>query len=167
VTQLTVAGLTTRLEEAQKDFLQVLRGIHPSVFAGVPSSDDWTVAQIVGHATEIQTFWMGQAERIVRESDPTIGRLTQPDKQSRSHAVGEGAPRDPQQAAERFKSIGAETLRRLRAFKDADLARQGHRPDGTAVSAGQLIEGSIVDHVAEHARQIREMAKSSVRRAAP
>ena len=167
MTQLTVAGLATRLEEAQKDFLQDMRGIHPSVFVGVPAADDWTVAQIVGHATEIQTFWVGQVERIARENDPTIGRLTLADKQARSHSTGEGAPHDPQQAAERFKAAGAETLRRLRVFKDSDLSRQGYRPDGTAVSAGQLIEGSIVDHVAEHARRMREMATSSVRRATP
>lgn len=167
MTQLTVAGLATRLEEARRDFIQALRDIHPSVFASAPSADDWTVAQIVGHAAEIQTFWMGQAERIAREGDPAIGRLTQADKHSRSHSVGEGAPRDTRQAVELFEAAGVETLRRLRAFRDADLARQGHRPDGTTVSAGRLIEGSIVDHVAEHARQMRELAKSPGGRATP
>ncbi|MDO8532477.1 MAG: DinB family protein [Dehalococcoidia bacterium] len=158
MTQSTVAGLATRLEEAQKDFLQALRNIPPSVFSKAPSADDWTVAQVVGHAAEIQTFWVGQAESIAREDNPLIGRLAEADKCSRSHSTGEGAPRDPRHAVERFDAASTEALRRLRAFRDADLLRQGHRLDGKLVGAGQLIEDSVISHVAEHARQLQKVA---------
>ncbi|MBI4307405.1 MAG: DinB family protein [Chloroflexi bacterium] len=160
MTHMTVAELTSRVEEARDLFLQAVRAVSPADFTHAPSPEEWSAAQIAGHAIEVQTFWATQAERIVQRDNPLIGRVTEADKQARRRSFGEGAPQTIPETVNRFAAASVEALRRLRALSDADLQRQGHHPDGRVVTAQQIIEHTIVSHLEEHARQMEKTAAS-------
>ena len=66
--------LQQMLRSARQIVMDSIDGITEPKIGQVPARDEWTVAQLMSHITEIEYFGMEEAVLITKESDPDITR---------------------------------------------------------------------------------------------
>jgi uncharacterized damage-inducible protein DinB len=149
-----IQELQEGLRSAREAVLSAIEGISEAEAQEVPEPGEWTVAQLMGHITEVQSFWVSKAILITREDDPSVAR-----------SAAEGELRTASVTGMEQHSV-ADLRQRMIAANDAavatvggidprDLNRAGHRGEGKSVIVGQLIQ-SVASHLREHAGQITE-----------
>tara|TARA_B100000408_G_scaffold62817_1_gene48042 strand:+ start:519 stop:782 length:264 start_codon:yes stop_codon:yes gene_type:complete len=62
------------LRPVRQIVMDSIDGITEPKIGQVPARDEWTVAQLMSHITEIEYFGMEEAVLITKESDPDITR---------------------------------------------------------------------------------------------
>ena len=66
--------LQQMLRSARQIVMDSIDDITEPKIGQVPAQDEWTVAQLMSHITEIEYFGMEEAVLITKESDPDITR---------------------------------------------------------------------------------------------
>ncbi|MCD5402241.1 MAG: DinB family protein, partial [Dehalococcoidia bacterium] len=66
--------LQQMLRPVRQIVMDSIDGITEPKIGQVPARDEWTVAQLMSHITEIEYFGMEEAVLITKESDPDITR---------------------------------------------------------------------------------------------
>jgi uncharacterized damage-inducible protein DinB len=69
-----IQELQEGLRSAREAVLSAIEGISDAEAQEVPEPGEWTVAQLLGHVTEVQSFWVSKAILITREDDPNVAR---------------------------------------------------------------------------------------------
>ncbi len=151
---IEIHELQEGLAAAHTRVLASLEGIQEAEAHEVPAPDEWTVAQLMAHIAEIQSFWTAKAVEITREDDPNITR-TEVENDIRLAAV-EGQIQD---SLADLVARAAEANRRaigiVGGIDPGDLGRPGHRGEDNPITVKGVIE-YVARHVEEHADQITE-----------
>lgn len=156
------ADLSRRLGETAAAFL----ALRPAALAGEPwplaatfdDSDEaaWGPPEVLAHVSEMLPYWLGEAERILAaapEAPATFGRVST--DAVRIAIIGRDRTVPLRELLDRITSDIARYRGRLDGLTEADLDRVGLHPGRGPMTVGQVLERSVVAHLAEHARQLR------------
>jgi hypothetical protein len=149
-----IQKLQEGLRSAREAVLSAIEGISEAEAHEVPAPGEWTVAQLLGHITEVQPFWVSKAILITREDDPNVARSAAEGELRAAAVAGhdQGSMADLKQ---RLIAVNDAAVVSVGGIDAKDLDRVGHRGEGKSVTAGELIE-SLASHLREHAGQITE-----------
>jgi uncharacterized damage-inducible protein DinB len=149
-----LAQLVEAVDQVNRLLLEALDAVPPELFDRPPAPDEWSVAQVIGHALESQDFWVGQLERLVGEDRPAIGRRTDAERQRRTYGFTDGRPRTLAEAQERLQRTARETRARLSRLPAEVLDRTALHPDRGEITGAQLIEYLLIEHLSGHVEQV-------------
>jgi uncharacterized damage-inducible protein DinB len=149
-----IQKLQEGLRSAGEAVLSAIEGISEAEAREVPAPGEWTVAQLLGHVTEVQPFWVSKAILITREDDPNVAR-TAAEGELRAASVAGDAQGNLADLRQRLIAANDAAVASVGGIDPKDLGRVGHRGEGKSVTAGELIQ-SVASHLREHAGQIIE-----------
>ena len=149
-----IQKLQEGLRSAREAVLSAIEGISEAEAHEVPAPGEWTVAQLLGHVTEVQPFWVSKAILITKEDDPNVARNAA-EGELRTAAVAGGAQGSVADLRQKLIAANDAAVASVGGIDSKDLDRVGHRGEGNPVSAGQLIQ-SLASHLGVHAGQITE-----------
>ena len=149
-----IQELQEGLRSAREAVLSAIEGISEAEAKEVPEPGEWTVAQLMGHITEVQSFWVSKAILITREDDPNVARNAA-EGELRTASVAGMAQHSVADLRQKMIAANDAAVATVGGIDPKDLNRLGHRGEGNPVSAGQLIE-SLASHLRAHAGQITE-----------
>lgn len=150
-----LAQLIGAVDEVNRRLLEALESVPAELFDRPPAPDEWSVAQVIGHALESQDFWVGELERLVGEERPAIGRRTDAERRRRTHGFTAGRPRTLAEARERLRETAEHTRARLSRLPAEVLVRTALHPDRGELTGAQVIEQLLVEHLTGHVEQVR------------
>jgi DinB superfamily len=155
--------LLTRLRKAAAAFLALRQG----VLAGEPwplaaafdSSPEaqWGPPEVLAHVAEMLPYWLGEVERIVAAAPVPAPFGRSANDGVRLAIIGRDRTVPLRELFDRVASDSARFERRLAALGATDLDKVGLHPVGGLVVAGDVVEGFVVAHLADHAAQLREL----------
>lgn len=155
--------LATRLHEAAAAFLALRQAVltrEPWPLAAAFDSSteaQWGPPEVLAHLAEMLPYWLGEVERIVAAA-PTpapFGRAA--NDGVRLAIIGRDRTVPLRELFDRVTSDSTRFERRLAGLRAPDLDRVGLHPVGGPVAAGDVVEGFVVAHLADHAAQLREL----------
>ncbi len=149
-----VFELIQAVDDVNRRLLEALESVPPDRFDRPPAPDEWSVAQVIGHAIESQDFWVGQLERLAREDRPSIGRRTEAERQRRIHGFTYGRPKTPEEARARLSQVAEETRTRLGRLPAEAFGRTAIHPDRGELTGAQVVEYLLVEHLRGHVDQV-------------
>ena len=153
-----IETLAQSLREAQGKLNAALEGITEAELRKPPAEGEWSVAQIVGHVTEVQPFLMRKAHLMTTQDNPTISRTSQ-EREQRLRAVAEAEQASWFELQSRLDEAGAQALDTLKQLRHQDLARMGYwQSDQTTVQ--RIVEHNI-RHILDHAGQVEEARRAA------
>ena len=141
------------LRSARDAVLAAIGGASEPEAHEVPAPGEWTVAQLLGHITEIHSFWVARAVLVIREDDPDVAR-TAVDNDQRIAAVTYHAQHSLADLEQRMIAANEEAVAAVGRIDPKDLERPEHR-EADPVTAGGVIQ-HLAWHVREHTGQIAE-----------
>jgi DinB superfamily len=117
------------------------------------TAERWTGAQVLAHVAELLPYWLGEAERMCKQpEDDPVGRTKKDGK--RLDAVAAGRDRAVDDVlGEAFAALG-EAKETLRALTPAELECTARHLVRGPMTAGELIETFVVEHLEEHVDQV-------------
>jgi hypothetical protein len=157
------AALCTRLHEAADGFL----ALRSAVLAGEPwplavefapgPEAAWGPPEVLAHVTEMLPYWLGEVERILAATPGRVpfGRVAT--DAVRIAIIGRDRTVPLRELFDRVEADVARYERRLGGLTAADLATHGVHPVRGAMPVGEVVERFVVDHLAEHTAQLREL----------
>jgi DinB family protein len=159
----SLAPLLSRLD-AGADAMADLR---PAVIAGEPwpvgaaaggdGEASWGPTEVLAHVAEMLTFWLGEMERVVAggpNGPAHFGRT--PDDQIRGMTVIRDSTLPARELFDRIEATRQRYDRRLPELTEDEIARVGLHPVRGRLTAQDIIEKLVVDHLEEHVTQVRE-----------
>ncbi|HJN87076.1 MAG: DinB family protein [Dehalococcoidia bacterium] len=149
-----IQELQEGLRSAREAVLSAIEGISEAEAKEVPEPGEWTVAQLMGHITEVQSFWVSKAILITREDDPNVARNAA-EGELRTASVAGMAQHSVADLRQKMIAANDAAVATVGGIDPKDLNRLGHRGEGKSVSAGQIVQ-SVASHLREHAGQITE-----------
>ena len=145
--------LQRQLRSARDAVLASIERVTEEEAHQIPAPDEWTVAQLLAHIAEIQSFWMEWAYMIIQQDDPQITRSAV-ENDERAAAV-EDHSHDGLLVLERMvREANDEAVAATGRIAPGDLGRPGHREANPMTVAG-VVE-YLAGHVKLHADQITE-----------
>ncbi len=161
----TVEELAEGLAAAQLAFQAAVEAIPADRYGMGRGPGQWSPAQIVAHAIELQPFWARQIERMIAEAHPTIGRVDEDARRERVAAVERGARLDKAQAMLELRRAAHEALEQVRALSPDQLSRKGllvtletGAPEERTIR--QLIVTVLIGHLREHGEELQRLART-------
>jgi hypothetical protein len=157
------APLLARLDAAG----DAMADLRPAVTAGEPwpvgaaaadtGEATWGPTEVLAHVSEMLTFWLGEMERVVAgaaDRPAHFGRT--PDDQIRALTVIRDATLPARELFDRIETSRRRYDRRLPQLTEDEIARVGVHPVRGRMSAQDIIEKLVVDHLEGHVTQVRE-----------
>jgi hypothetical protein len=157
------AAVRGRLGEIADAFLAQ----RPGALAGEPwplavkfghhSEAAWGPPEVLAHVTEMLPYWLGEVERILAGSpDPVpFGRVAT--DEVRVAIIGRDRTVPLRELFDRVEADVTRYGRRLDVLTAADLARRGLHPARGSMTVEAILEHMVVEHLEEHAVQLREL----------
>ncbi len=121
----------------------------------------WGPPEILAHVTEMLPYWLGEIERVLAGSpDPVpFGRVaTDP---VRIAIIGRDRSVPLRELFDRVESDVARYDRRIGELMPADLLREGLHPVRGPMPVAVMFDRFVIDHLGEHADQLRRLLDSS------
>ena len=148
-----IQELQEALRSARDEVLSAIDGISESEAHEIPAPGEWTVAQLLAHITELQTFWIARADRITKENDPQIAR-TAVENDQRIGAVTDHSGDNMTDLVREMDTANDQVVAVVGGIDPKNLDRPGHREDNPITAAGVI--RYVAGHVRDHANQITE-----------
>ena len=117
-----------------------------------PSAGQWPVMSTLSHVAEILPYWAHQAELIARSPGTAFGRTH--DDAGRIGAIEQHRRDSLDATVARIRAGLAESVSTLRGLPTDGWARAGQHPTRGSMTAEQVIDKLLLDHVEEHAAQV-------------
>ena len=152
--QEQITALQQLLRSAHRDVMDAVDGIAEPEIRKVPAPDEWTVAQLMAHITEIQYFWMEKAVLITQEDDPNITR-SDVENDRRAAAVEDHAGDGLDELVRGLAAANESAIDATGQIAPGDLGILGHRGDNNPITVEGVVR-FLATHVEEHATQITE-----------
>jgi hypothetical protein len=124
------------------------------------TGEQWDRGQVLAHIAEILPYWAQQTELVVeRGGGVPFGRVkTDP---GRIAAIERDRREDPSRLLERMDQGLQQVLALLDRLDDEALERTGTHERLGEMSAAQIIDRFVVEHLEEHADQLEENPTAS------
>jgi hypothetical protein len=139
--------------------------------AGLTDPDEgtgerWEAGQVWAHIAEFVGYWLGELERVVAgangagAADPVRYGRTKTDP-GRIAAIERDRRADPKALLERATDDIARTRAFLSGLPAEAWAYVGLHPTRGEVAVAQIVRGSVVDHLEEHADQLEGLTRQA------
>lgn len=148
-----IRQLQEGLRAAQDAVLAAIEGVSEAEAHRIPMPGEWTVAQLLAHIAELQTFWVDKAVLITQEENPNIAR-TAVEEDQRTGAVITHTEDRLTGLIQRMIAANDEAVATVGNIDPRLLDRPGHR-EANPITAGGVIRYAA-GHVRIHAEQITE-----------
>ena len=148
-----IGELQEGLRAARDAVLASIDGVSEDEAHQIPMPGEWTVAQLLAHVAELQTFWVDKAVLITLEDDPNIARTAVEE----DRRIGAVIAHTDDRLAGLTNEMVAATERAVATVGSIDpalLDRPGRR-EANPMTAGGVIE-YVAGHLRTHAEQIAE-----------
>ncbi|HEY3058333.1 MAG TPA: DinB family protein [Chloroflexota bacterium] len=141
-----------RIERGVEGLIARLEGLPDRALYEPPAPGEWPVMSTLAHVAEMLPYWAQQASQIGQHPGAPFGRMH--DDPARLGAVSEHGG----DAAEVIRAALRTSLDRaiatLRALPEASWTARGAHPRRGEMSAREVVDTFMVDHVEEHAGQV-------------
>ena len=130
------------------------------------TGERWEAGQVWAHIAEFVPYWLGELQRVVpgakRPGDPDPVRYgrTKTDP-GRIAGIERDRREDPRALLARAKADIARTREFLRGLAPEAWGFVGLHPTRGEVPVSRIVEGSVVDHLEEHADQLDGLARET------
>ena len=141
------------LRSARDAVLSAIKGVSEPEAHEIPAPNEWTVAQLLAHITELQTFWINRAVLITKEDDPQISR-TAVESDQRIDAVTDHSQDSLAELTPQLNAANDRVVAVVGEIDPQSLNRPGRREENP-ITAGGVIR-YVAGHVRTHADQITE-----------
>jgi uncharacterized damage-inducible protein DinB len=142
-----------RLEASVQRLLQDIERLPADVLYREPGPGEWPVMSTMAHVAELLPYWAHQAERIARNPGAAFGRSH--DDPDRVGAVEQHGHDEVQTIVPRIRASLTECVGTLRSLAPEAWSTTGQHPRRGPMSVEQLVDAFLVDHIEEHAAQIK------------
>ena len=149
-----VKELQEGLLAAHAQVVDSVEGLSEADAHRVPAPGEWTIAQLLAHIAEIQSFWTAKAILITQEDDPNITR-TGVENDIREAAVTGQADDSMADLLPRCGEASERAVQLIGEINPEDLDRPGHRGENNPITVHGVIQ-YVTGHVEEHVGQIAE-----------
>ena len=141
-----------RLQGSVQRLLADVERLPAEVLYREPAAGEWPVMSTLAHVAEILPYWAHQAEHIARHPGAPFGRTAEdPD---RIAAVEQHGHASLEAIVARIRGALDESVRTLRAVPDDAWATAGQHPTRGSMTAEEVIDRFLLNHVDEHTTQI-------------
>jgi uncharacterized damage-inducible protein DinB len=141
-----------RLEASVQRLLVNVERLPADVLYREPSAGEWPVMSTLSHVAEILPYWAHQAELIARSPGTAFGRTH--DDADRIGAIEQHRRDSLDAMVARIRAGLAESVSTLRRLPADGWTRAGQHPTRGSMTAEQVIDKLLLDHVEEHAAQV-------------
>ncbi len=149
VLRLTVRQLTSIVEEHSVDDLRRR-----------PFEGKWTPNEILGHLVDHEMVSLSRIRTLRFNESPWVGRYDQ----ERWVADQRHNDREPRLFVERFENLRPLNLEQYESASPDEYARRQYRPDGTAITLGDLMKahaGHDLIHLDQISRYLQAISAGS------
>ena len=141
-----------RLQASVQRLLADVERLPAEVLYREPAAGEWPVMSTLAHVAEILPYWAHQAEHIARHPGAPFGRTHEdPD---RIAAIEQHSHDGLEAIAARIRHGLDESVRTLRSLPDEAWASAGQHPTRGSMTAEEVIDRFLLNHVEEHTAQI-------------
>jgi hypothetical protein len=137
-------------------FAAVIESLSVEAFHARATSDAWSVAEIVGHASEFPLTFATKAFELSLSPGLAFGRAL--DDPGRLAAAARLRGNSPGEAAEFIRRTTREAAATVRKIEPAACVAVGRRLDGEEIAVSAILESMVRDHLKLHLRQARAAA---------
>jgi uncharacterized damage-inducible protein DinB len=141
-----------RLETSVQRLVAEVERLPADVLYREPSAGAWPVMSTLAHVAEILPYWAHQAESIARSPGAPFGRTAE--DPGRIAAVDQHSRDALEAIVARIRAGLDESVRTLRSLPADAWAKAGQHPTRGSMTAADVIDRFLLDHVEEHATQI-------------
>ena len=141
-----------RLQGSVQRLLADIEQLPAEVLYREPAAGQWPVMSTLAHVAEILPYWAHQAEKIARQPGAPFGR-THADA-DRIAAIEQHSHDSLETIVARIRGALEESVRTLRSLPDDAWARAGQHPTRGSMTAEEVIDRFLLNHVEEHTAQI-------------
>jgi uncharacterized damage-inducible protein DinB len=141
-----------RLQGSVQRLLADIEQLPAEVLYREPAAGQWPVMSTLAHVAEILPYWAHQAEKIARQPGAPFGR---------THADADRIAAIEQHSRDSLEAIVAhihaaldESVRTLRSLPDDAWTTAGQHPTRGLMTAEEVIDRFLLNHVEEHTAQI-------------
>lgn len=125
----------------------------------VPSADEWSVTEILGHTVEMIPFWLHHCRQIMASETPlAFGRSL--DASERLAGVALGTTHDVAALLALLKPEVEQAAQQIRQMSESEREKIGVHPKRGMMRVVDVIEGLIVGHAEEHLAQLQAVLSS-------
>jgi hypothetical protein len=140
-----------QLEATVDELAARLTALAEPSFTQRAEPEEWTAAEVVGHMTELMTYWARVAAAVAAEPGRSFGRsLDDPDRVG-AVASANDVPRGESLA--RLRHATHEASQAIRAFDAEQWDTAGIHPTNGSMTVGEIVRQLLVEHAIAHAHQ--------------
>jgi hypothetical protein len=152
----TTEEIVADLEQAGEDYARFIEVQSPEAFHRRPAPEEWTAAELTGHVAEFPVTFSEQARRVSERPGLQLGRSL--DDPGRLAAVQKLAGAGPVEAAAAVRSGIRQAANSLGGISEAGWRAKGQHSRLGEISAREVVEHFILDHLREHLKQAQAAA---------
>ena len=141
-----------RLETSVQRLVAEVERLPANVLYREPSAGEWPVMSTLAHVAEILPYWAHQAESIARSPGAPFGRTAE--DPGRIAAVDQHSRDALEAIVARIRASLDESVRTLRSLPADAWAQAGQHPTRGSMTAADVIDRFLLNHVEEHTTQI-------------
>jgi uncharacterized damage-inducible protein DinB len=118
-----------------------------------PHEDEWSAAEVLGHMTEFQSYWLSQVQLLRLSPGAEFGRSKQDSERLRAVSASRERPVDD--LVEELERVTRKTLEALASMTQEDLAVTGLHFHRGELDVATVVETYLVKHYEEHLEQLQ------------
>ena len=153
--QPQLEAMITALRQSQTAFLKTLDESNRPTLYQSPDADDWTLAEILVHITEVWHFYGAEMERALAGPGVKVGRTL--DHEGRLQAIDEHGRDAPETIRQNFMASYEQLMAVLSRMTEADMAHPVENIRLGPQTLGEFIHRFLVQHSQAHVRQAEDL----------
>lgn len=156
----SLSQMRSTLEQSQAGLVEMLKGADNDAVQRLHGEEEWSIAVMLSHLTEARSYFVQQVEDFLKNPAVTVGRTL--DNEQRVEAIINA--QRTQVTREQLEQRLAQSYQAVRATLDhvidAQLANACTHARLGAITLGEFIQKSIVDHDQAHLDQANSFLQS-------
>ncbi len=141
-----------RIERGAEGLIARLERLPEQALYQPPAAGEWPVMSTLAHVVEMLPYWAHQATRISQDTGAPFGRTH--DDPGRLGAIAEHGSDAVDVVRAALRTSVDEAVATLRALPDAAWDARGVHPRRGEMTARDVVDAFMVEHVEEHAVQV-------------
>ena len=141
-----------RLQTSVQRLIGDVERLPAEVLYREPSAGEWPVMSTLAHVAEILPYWAHQAESIARNPGAAFGRALE--DPGRIGAIEQHSQDSLEAIVARIRAGLDESVSTLRSLPADAWTKAGQHPRRGSMTAEEVIDTFLLNHVEEHATQI-------------
>jgi DinB superfamily len=146
--------LAGKFDQACKDFATVVEKLNDAEWKKQTADEKWPVGVVTHHVAGGCAAIAGIAQKVAK-GEPLPGLTMDMIHENNAKHATEFADVTKAEAVDLFKKNAANASSLVRGLSDAELDRSATLLGGRSMTAAQVIEGILINHLNEHLGSIR------------